>query len=90
MSDMYKAVTHRVHITSITKYVVTNAGFRLAYVHLSSTHSKGRGEGQEHIDSEYLGNGDRGPVWKNYTVAFKYEIGFYFSTSAFTFDLRPL
>ena len=34
-------------------------GFRLVYLHLTMTLSKGRGQDHAHLDREYLGNCDR-------------------------------
>ena len=33
--------------------------FRLAYLHLTLTYSKGKDQGHAHFDNEYLGNKDR-------------------------------
>ena len=33
--------------------------FQLAYLHLTLTHSKGQGQDHAHLDSGYLGNGDK-------------------------------
>ena len=48
-------------------------GYRLAYLHLTLTYSKGQGQDHAHLDSEFLWKGER---YYKITIAASYIMGF--------------
>ena len=52
----YKAGKDKAKITIVIKYEIIYMELRLLYLHLTLMHCKG--QGQDHLDEKFLGNGD--------------------------------
>ena len=53
--NISQAVTDRKKILLFPTHGMSNEASRLAYLHLTLSHSKDQGQSHVHVDSEYLG-----------------------------------